>query len=61
VVKRVAFPEVPIVFADSRKFGEEWTYRYLSAALAEAPPDELGSLSSEAFREDARAAKGSGL
>jgi len=24
---------VPIVYADSRKLGEEWTYRFLAAAL----------------------------
>ncbi len=58
---QLRYPEVPIAFADSRKFAEEWTYRYLAAALAEAPPEELGSLSSGSFREDARAAKGSGL
>ena len=35
----VRYPEVPVVFADSRRFAEEWTYRFLAAALAEAPPD----------------------
>jgi hypothetical protein len=25
-----------VVFADSRRFAEEWTYRFLAAALAEA-------------------------
>lgn len=25
-----------IVFADSRKFAEEWTYRFLATALADA-------------------------
>lgn len=29
------YPEVQIVFADSRKFAEEWTYRYLAAARAD--------------------------
>jgi hypothetical protein len=58
---QLRYPEVPIVFADSRKFAEEWTYRYLAAALAEAPPTaDQGSISS-VTREDARAAKGSGL
>jgi hypothetical protein len=28
----VRYPEVPVVFADSRKFAEEWTYRFLAAA-----------------------------
>ena len=31
------YPEVPVVFADSRRFAEELTYRFLAAALAEAP------------------------
>lgn len=29
------YPSVPIVFADSRKLGEEWTYRFLAAARAQ--------------------------
>jgi len=32
---QVRFPNVPIVFCDNRKFAEEWTYRFLGAALAE--------------------------
>jgi hypothetical protein len=31
---QVRHPEVPIVFCDSRKLAEEWTYRWLAAALA---------------------------
>jgi len=27
------YPSVPIVFADSRKLAEDWTYRFLAAAL----------------------------
>ncbi len=34
---QVRYPEVPVIFADSRKFAEEWTYRFLAAALADAP------------------------
>jgi hypothetical protein len=34
---QVRYPEVAVVFADSRRFAEEWTYRFLAAALAEAP------------------------
>jgi hypothetical protein len=34
---QVRYPDVPVVFADSRRFAEEWTYRFLAAALAEAP------------------------
>jgi hypothetical protein len=36
---QVRYPEVQVVFADSRKFAEEWTYRFLAAALA----DSIGS------------------
>jgi hypothetical protein len=31
----VRYPEVPIVFAGSRKFAEEWAYRFLSAAVGD--------------------------
>ncbi len=37
---QVRYPTVPIVFADSRKLAEEWTYRFLAAAFVHhAPPD----------------------
>jgi hypothetical protein len=26
----------PVIFADSRKFAEEWTYRFLAAAFSDA-------------------------
>src|SRR6266566_2753718 len=32
----VRYPEVHLVFADSRCFAEEWTYRFLTTALADA-------------------------
>jgi ERCC4 domain len=32
----VRYPEVHLVFADSRRFAEEWTYRFLTTALADA-------------------------
>lgn len=32
---QVRYPEVPIVFCETRPLAEEWTYRYLGAALAE--------------------------
>lgn len=35
---QVRYPAVPIVFCDNRKFAEEWTYRFLGAALAELGP-----------------------
>ncbi len=30
------YPEVPVVFAGSRRFAEEWTYRFFGAAVADA-------------------------
>ncbi|CAN5570821.1 hypothetical protein BH23CHL8_BH23CHL8_01610 [soil metagenome] len=33
---QVRYPEVPIVFLETRPLAEEWTYRWLGAALAEA-------------------------
>jgi hypothetical protein len=40
---QVRYPEVQVVFADSRRFAEEWTYRFLASALADAaaPPERL--------------------
>jgi hypothetical protein len=29
----VRYPNVPIVFCETRKLAEEWVYRYLAAAL----------------------------
>ena len=37
---QVRYPAVPIVFADSRKLAEEWTYRFLAAALVHHAPQE---------------------
>jgi hypothetical protein len=31
----VRYPEIRIVFADSRRFAEDWTYRFLASALAD--------------------------
>src|SRR6266545_2234770 len=33
---QVRYPEIPVVFADSWKVAEEWTYRFLAAALSDA-------------------------
>lgn len=41
---QVAFPNVPIVFCETRKLAQEWTYRFLGAALAEAVQDQSGEL-----------------
>lgn len=32
---QVRYPQVPVVFADSRKLAEEWTYRFLASAHRE--------------------------
>ena len=31
----VRYPEVPVVFAGSRRFAEEWAYRFLGNAVAD--------------------------
>jgi hypothetical protein len=39
---QVRYPEVQVVFTDTRAFAEDWTYRFLAAALADAthgPPE----------------------
>jgi hypothetical protein len=36
---QVRYPTVPIVFCDTRPLAEEWTYRFLGAALAFAQAD----------------------
>jgi hypothetical protein len=33
---QVRYPEIPIVFTETRPLAEEWTYRWLGAALAES-------------------------
>jgi hypothetical protein len=40
---QVRYPSVPIVFAGSRKLAEEYTFRYLGAALADTPEDPRSS------------------
>ncbi|MGE4226684.1 MAG: ERCC4 domain-containing protein [Vicinamibacterales bacterium] len=37
---QVRYPAIPIVFADSRKLAEEYTYRYLAAALVHHAADD---------------------
>jgi hypothetical protein len=31
----VRYPEVPVVFAGSRRFAEEWTYRFFGALVGD--------------------------
>ncbi len=41
---QVRFPEVPIVFCDTRPLAQEWTYRFLGAALAHHLDDAPASV-----------------
>jgi hypothetical protein len=40
---QVRWPDVPIVFAETRALAEEWTYRYLAAAMTWAGTEMAGS------------------
>src|SRR3954451_19422108 len=55
VLLQVRRPTIPIVFCETRKLAQEWTYRYLAAAhrWAEAEPPALariGALDQDAAR-----------
>lgn len=39
---QIRYREIPIVFADSRKFAEEWTFRFLATALADRGAEATG-------------------
>jgi ERCC4 domain-containing protein len=39
---QVRYPEVPIIFLETRPLAEEWTFRYLGAALAEYESERNG-------------------
>ncbi len=34
----IRYPEVPVVFSGSRRFAEEWAYRFLGAAVGDTAP-----------------------
>ena len=40
---QVRYPTVPIVFLDSRQLAQEWTFRFLGAALAHARAESTGA------------------
>ena len=40
---QVRYPEIPIVFLETRPLAEEWTFRYLGAALAEHESEQHGA------------------
>lgn len=46
---QVRYGEIAIVFADSRKFAEEWTYRFLAAAAGDSDPADNSSGDSPAL------------
>ena len=53
---QVRWPAVPIVFCDTRQLAEEWTYRYLAAALAWAATEtDVGTRLDGACNETAAA------
>jgi hypothetical protein len=39
---QVRWPEVPIVFCETRKLAQEWTYRFLAAAQVGLAEEEIG-------------------
>lgn len=41
---QVRFPTVPIVFCDTRKLAQEWTYRFLAAARAGLSEEMVGDV-----------------
>ncbi len=41
---QVRFSGVPIIFCETRSLAEEWTYRFLGAALAELASEEVADL-----------------
>lgn len=43
---QVRWPEVPIVFCETRALAEEWTYRYLAAAVTWAESEGAAQLRS---------------
>jgi hypothetical protein len=45
---QIRYREIPIVFADSRKFAEEWTYRFLATADADLSDADLSDAESTA-------------
>jgi hypothetical protein len=38
---QIRYPSVPIIFAETRPFAEEWTYRYLAAGLLQAQQEAV--------------------
>ena len=48
---QVRWPRVPIVFCETRKLAQEWTYRFLAAASIAAEEETAGDVVVERFAE----------
>lgn len=48
---QIAFPNVPIMFCENRKLAQEWTYRFLGAAMVAADLDATGAAAVAGFAE----------
>ncbi|MBI1844757.1 MAG: Lsr2 family protein [Actinobacteria bacterium] len=46
---QVRFPNVPVVFCETRSLAQEWTYRFLGAAIAHALDDVAAHLITESL------------
>jgi hypothetical protein len=47
---QVRYPSVPIVFCETRQLAQEWTYRFLGAALAHRADHDAARTRAEALR-----------
>ncbi len=50
---QVRYPQIPMVFCDTRPLAEEWTFRFLGAALARARLEPEGPLGPAADQDNA--------
>jgi hypothetical protein len=53
----VRYPEVPIVFTGSRKFAEDWTYRFFGAAVGDTAETDLSSRYAPVQRSELKVAE----
>jgi hypothetical protein len=52
---QIRFPTVPIVFCETRKLAQEWTYRFLAAAQVGLSEEMIGDLAYEPSKRRLRA------
>jgi hypothetical protein len=55
---QIRYPQVPIVFCDTRPLAEEWTFRFLGAALARAREGDYRLATDTAHAGGVRASRG---